>query len=75
MYYISIIIAAYMLWYMLAYKIYTIIYYMLVNILYASQHYILANIPNTGALSYSCMRPSATSVRGLKLLVYEALCY
>jgi hypothetical protein len=27
------------------------------------------------ALSYRCMRPEATSVRGLKLLVYEALSY
>ncbi len=27
------------------------------------------------ALSYSCMRPKATSVRGLQLLVYEALIY
>ena len=27
------------------------------------------------ALSYTCMRPSATSVCGLKLQVYEALSY
>ena len=27
------------------------------------------------AFNYECMRPSATSVCGLKLLVYEALSY
>jgi hypothetical protein len=27
------------------------------------------------ALAYHCTRPSANSVRGLKLLVYEALSY
>jgi hypothetical protein len=35
----------------------------------------LASLPLYVSVSYLCMRPSATSVRGLKLLVYEALSY
>jgi hypothetical protein len=33
------------------------------------------SVPAYEALSYLCMRPSATGVLGLKLLVYEAFSY